>query len=186
MTVDTPAGAGTTPPELSDHADAATGPAVGDAVAALGVAALGVFTVVDSHRITVPLSANVVGPRVFPYAVGAALVACGLVVLMGALRGQRAEPEAGEDVDTGASTDWLTLAKVVGAFGVHVILVDRLGWALAGALLFAGVAWALGARWWKSLLIGLVLGFAVQIAFVDGLGVSLPAGVFQGVNLLDG
>lgn len=186
MTVDTPAGAGTTPSELSDDVDAATGPAVGDAVAALGVVALGVFTVVDSHRITVPLSANVVGPRVFPYAVGAALVACGLVVLVGALRGRRAEPEAGEDVDTAASTDWLTLAKVVGAFGVHVLLVDRLGWALAGALLFAGVAWALGARWWKGLLIGLLLGFTVQIAFVDGLGVSLPAGLFEGVNLLDG
>jgi putative tricarboxylic transport membrane protein len=163
-----------------------TAPALGDAAVALAVVALGVFTIVDSHRITVPLSANVVGPRVFPYAVGVALVACGVAVLIGALHGRRADPEAGEDVDADASTDWLTLAKVVGAFVVHVVLVDRLGWALAGALLFAGVGWALGARWWRALFIGLVLGFVVQIAFVDGLGVSLPAGVFEGVNLLDG
>jgi putative tricarboxylic transport membrane protein len=160
--------------------------AVGDAAVALGVAALGVFTVVDSHRITVPLSANVVGPRVFPYAVGAALVACGAVVLLGALRGQRAEPEAGEDVDADASTDWATLAKVVGAFVTHVVLVDPLGWALAGAVLFAGVAWALGAVWWRALAIGVVLGFVVQVAFVDGLGVSLPAGIFEGVRFLGG
>jgi len=160
--------------------------AVGDAAVALGVVALGVFTVVDSHRITVPLSANVVGPRVFPYAVGLALVACGAVVLLGALRGRRGEPEAGEDVDTDASTDWATLAKVVGAFIVHVVLVDPLGWALAGAALFAGVGWALGATWWRALAIGVVLGFAVQVAFVDGLGVSLPAGIFEGVRFLDG
>jgi putative tricarboxylic transport membrane protein len=160
--------------------------AVGDAAVALGVAALGVFTVVDSHRITVPLSANVVGPRVFPYAVGAALVGCGVVVFLGALRGQRAEPEAGEDVDSDASTDWATLAKVVGAFVAHVALVDPLGWALAGAVLFAGVAWALGAAWWRALAIGVVLGFVVQAAFVDGLGVSLPAGIFEGVRFLGG
>jgi putative tricarboxylic transport membrane protein len=160
--------------------------AVGDAAVALGVAALGVFTVVDSHRITVPLSANVVGPRVFPYAVGAALVACGVVVLLGALRGERAEPEAGEDVDSDARTDWTTLAKVVGAFVAHVALVDPLGWALAGAVLFAGVAWALGAVWWRALAIGVVLGFVVQVAFVDGLGVSLPAGIFEGVRFLGG
>jgi len=160
--------------------------AVGDAAVALAVVALGVFTVVDSHRITVPLSANVVGPRVFPYAVGAALVACGVVVLLGALRGQRAEPEAGEDVDSGASTDWTTLVKVVGAFVAHVVLVDPLGWALAGAVLFAGVAWALGAVWWRALAIGVVLGFVVQAAFVDGLGVSLPAGIFEGVRFLGG
>jgi putative tricarboxylic transport membrane protein len=150
------------------------------------VVALGVFTVLDSRRITVPLSANVVGPRVFPYAVGAALVLSGLAVLVGALRGQRAEPEGGEDVDTDARTDWLTVAKVVVAFGVHVAVVDSLGWALAGALLFGGVAWALGGSWWRGLLIGLVLGFVIQVAFVDGLGVSLPAGVFEGVRFLDG
>lgn len=182
---------GTTPTEQSvATAVGASGsgptPALADAAVALGVVALGVFTVVDSHRIRIPLSANVIGPRIFPYAVGAALIASGLVVLLGALRGKRAVPEGGEDVDADAKTDWLTLAKVVGTFLAHVALVDRLGWALAGAVLFTGVAWALGARWWRALLVGLVLGFAVQIAFVDALGVSLPAGIFEGVDLLDG
>jgi putative tricarboxylic transport membrane protein len=160
--------------------------AVPEAVVALVVVALGVFTIADSHRITVPLSANVVGPRVFPYAVGFALVLSGLAVLVGALRGQRAEPEAGEDVDTDARTDWLTLAKVVGSFAVHVAVVDALGWALAAAALFAGVAWALGATWWRALLLGLALGFVIEAVFVTGLGVSLPAGIFSGVRFLDG
>lgn len=160
--------------------------AVPEALVALGVVALGVFTVVDSHRITVPLSANVVGPRVFPYAVGAALVVSGAAVLVAVLRGRTAEPEAGEDVDTDARTDWLTLAKVVAVFAVHVAVVDALGWALAAAILFAGVAWALGASWWRATLVGLVLGFVIEAAFVSGLGVSLPAGVFSGVEVLGG
>lgn len=160
--------------------------AVADAVVAGLVILLGLLALVEAHTIRVPLSANVVGPRVFPYAVGAALLVAGAAVLVGALRGERADPEAGEDVDTAARTDWVTVAKVVAAFLVHVAVVDSLGWALAAALLFAGVAWALGGTWWKALLIGVVLGFAVQAAFVSLLGVSLPAGVFRGVALLDG
>lgn len=160
--------------------------AVADAVVALVVVVLGVATVVGAHGITVPASANVVGPRVFPYAVGAALALAGLAVLVGALRGGRAEPEGGEDVDPAAGTEWLVLAKVVIAFGVHVAVVDTLGWALAAAVLFGGVAWALGGSWWKATLIGVVLGFVIQSLFVTGLGVSLPPGVFEGVWFLDG
>jgi putative tricarboxylic transport membrane protein len=160
--------------------------AVPDAVVALVVIALGVFTVLDSRRITVPLSANVVGPRAFPSVVGVALLLSGTAVLVQALRGHAAEPEAGEDVDTEAGTDWLTMAKFVAAFAVHVVLVERIGWALAAGLLFGGVAWALGARWWRGLAIGWALGFVIQALFVTGLGVSLPAGFFQGVPFLDG
>jgi putative tricarboxylic transport membrane protein len=160
--------------------------AVPDVVVAVCVVALGLFTIVDARRITVPLSANVVGPRAFPYAVGALLVLAGAVVLVGALRGARAEPEAGEDVDVDAPTDWSTLAKVVIGFALHVLLVDAIGWALAGGLLFAVVAWALGGNPVKAVVVGLVLGFALQAVFVTGLGVTLPAGPFDGVGVLSG
>lgn len=160
--------------------------AVPELLVALFVAGLGVFTVVDAHRINIPVSSNVVGPRVFPYAVGAALVLAGAAIVLGLLRGRGASPEGGEDVDLEAPTDWVTLAKVVAAFMVHVALVDRLGWALAGATLFALVAWALGAHLLKATVIGLVLGLTVQVVFVTGLGVTLPPGIFEGVTLLGG
>ncbi len=172
--------------QLASAAPGRRGVAVPDAAVALVVIGLGIFTLVDSRRITVPLSANVVGPRAFPYAVGVALVLAGGAVLAGALRGRTAEPEAGEDVDTHARTDWATVAKVVAAFAVHVVVVDTVGWALAATLLFGGVAWALGAVWWRGLVVGLVLGFVLQAVFVTGLGVSLPAGLFEGVPFLDG
>lgn len=175
---------------MAVHAEGRSGAAaraaVPEIVVAVGVLLLGVFTIVDATRITVPLSSNVVGPRVFPYAVGVVLVVAGVAVLADAFRGRLGTPEGGEDIDAGAPTDWATLAKVVGAFALHVAVVDRLGWALAGALLFALVAWALGAHPVKASVAGLVLGFTVQALFVTGLGVTLPAGIFEGVTLLGG
>jgi putative tricarboxylic transport membrane protein len=160
--------------------------AVPEIAVAIGVVALGVFTIVDAHQITVPLSSNAVGPRVFPYAVGVALIVAGIGVVLAVLRGEPADPEGGEDIDLNAPTDWLTLSKVIGAFALHIVVVDWLGWALSGALLFTLVAWALGASVWRAAVVGVVLGFVVQVLFVSGLGVSLPAGIFDGVSLLSG
>ncbi len=160
--------------------------AVPEIAAALVVVALGVFTIVDAHRINIPLSSNAVGPRVFPYAVGVALMVAGIAVVIAVLRGEPADPEGGEDIDPNAPTDWLTLAKVLAGLALHIVLVDRLGWALAGAVLFTVVAWALGAIVWKAAIVGVILGFVVQAVFVTGLGVTLPAGLFDGVSLLSG
>ncbi len=155
-------------------------------IMALGVAALGVFTVLSARGITVPLSANVVGPRIFPYAVGVALLVAGVAIVINLYRGQLGEPEAGEDVDPDARTDWSTVAKILVGFVLHIMLVDWLGWALAGAMLFAIIAWALGALWWKALAIGVVLGLVIQAVFVSALGVTLPAGILDQVDLLNG
>lgn len=153
---------------------------------ALGVAALGVLTLLCATTITVPLSANVVGPRVFPYAVGTALVGAGVAVVVALVHGRLGQPEGGEDLDLTARADWSTVGKILAGFVAHILLVDRLGWALAGALLFAVIAWALGASWWKATIIGVVLGLVIQAAFVSGLGVTLPAGLLDRVDLLNG
>jgi putative tricarboxylic transport membrane protein len=161
-------------------------PAVPEIVVAVCVVALGVFTLFDAHRITVPLSSNAVGPRVFPYAVGVALIVAGVAVVLAVLRGEPGDPEGGEDIDVNAPTDWLTLAKVIAGLALHIVLVDRLGWALAAAVLFTVVAWALGANALRAAVAGVVLGFVVQAIFVSGLNISLPAGIFDGVSLLSG
>ncbi len=174
---------------MSTHdgpASGATRTVAPDVVVAVGVVLLGAMTLVGATRITVPLSSNVVGPRVFPYAVGVALLVSGVFVLVDALRGRLGAPEEGEDVDADAPTDWLTLAKIFASFAVHIAVVDVVGWALAGALLFTLVAWSLGANILKAAVAGLIIGFAVQALFVTALGVSLPAGPFEGVTLLDG
>ncbi|GAA3940908.1 tripartite tricarboxylate transporter TctB family protein [Microbacterium soli] len=149
---------------------------LGELAFALLMLVLGVLALIGAFRIHVPVGIQV-GPRVFPIAVSALLIATAGAVVIGALRGQRAEPEDGEDVDPDASTDWLTLAKIVGALIAHLLLIDPLGWAPAAAVLFGAVAWTLGARrWWLGFVIGLVVALAVQVVFGGLLGLSLPWG----------
>lgn len=147
--------------------------------------ALGVLTVVQAAGINDPVSSNTVGPRAFPYAVGLLTVASALALLVGILRGQRGEAEVGEDVDAGAGTDWLTVAKLTGSFAALVVLVEPLGWPVAATVLFAGAAWSLGARpWWRVALLGAVLALLTQVLFTQVLGVYLPAGPLEGVPFL--
>ena len=78
------------------------------------------------------------------------------------------------------------MAKLVAVLVVHLVLIDVIGWPVAAALLFFGAAWSLGAVWWRALVIAVVLAVVVQVVFAYGLGLSLPAGIFEGVPFLDG
>lgn len=153
---------------------------LGDLVFALLMLALGVFALIGVFSIHVPVGVTV-GPTVFPIFVAVILLASAVAVFIGILRGQRVELEEGEDIDPHARTDWLTLAKIVGALIAHLLLIDVVGWAPAAAVLFGIVAWALGARrWWLGFVIGLVLAVTVQIVFAGLLGLSLPWGPVLG------
>jgi putative tricarboxylic transport membrane protein len=143
---------------------------------------LGVFTVVEATHITVPGSATVVGPRAFPYAIGALLVATGVAVLVSLARGHRGEAESGEDVDIHLGTDWVRVALLVGSVLALVVLIEPLGWPIAATVLFGGAAWSLGARpLWRPLLVGALIAVVTQIVFTQALGAYLPAGPFEGV-----
>lgn len=149
---------------------------LGELVFALLMLVLGVLALIGAFSIHVPVGIQV-GPRVFPIAVSVLLIGTALAVVVGALRGDRAEPEDGEDIDPNAATDWITLAKIVAALVAHLLLIDVIGWAPAAAVLFGIVAWALGAkRWWLGFIIGLVVALAVQVVFGGLLGLSLPWG----------
>ena len=141
-------------------------------------AALGVYAIVGAGFIRVPPgSASVLGPRVFPYAVGVLLVAASVAVIVQVARGRRGVPDDGEDIDPDAPTDWLTVVKLVAIFLSQLLLIEWAGWPVAVAVVFGGAAIVLGAtRWWMALLIGLGLGLVTQLVFGAWLGLSLPAG----------
>ncbi len=149
------------------------------------VAAVGVFTLIDATTIAVR-DDNAVGPRAFPYAVGILLVVTGIAAIIATARGKLGQAEENEDVDGSVRTDWVTVAKLVAVLVAHLVLIDIAGWPVAAALLFFGAAWALGAVWWRALPIAIVLALVVQVVFASGLGLSLPAGILEGVPLLDG
>jgi putative tricarboxylic transport membrane protein len=97
-------------------------------------------------------------------------------------RGSVGEADAGEDVDPDAPSDWRTVGLLVGLFIATILLVQPLGWAITGALLFGGAATVLGSRHYvRNILIGAVLSVGSFYAFYSGLGIPLPAGILDGI-----
>jgi putative tricarboxylic transport membrane protein len=150
----------------------------GEAVMAVLLAAVGVYLLLDAGSISVPGSSNTIGPRVFPYLVGGLTVLTGAALAIRTLRGDRGPSDDSEDVDLDAPTDWRAVAVIAVAFLAQALLINVVGWPLAVALMFAAVAWALGAVGIvRPFLIGLLVGCVVWIIFVKALNVALPGGV---------
>ncbi len=142
---------------------------------------VGIYTVVDAAGLEVGF-ADPVGPRVFPYVIGAGLVVVGALLAVATARGSQPEPEEGEDVVLSSSADWVTVLKLVAVLLFTVATVNLLGWAISGAVLFAGAAWALGSRTLvRDVIVGLVLAIASWYAFYVGLGIPLTPGVLDGI-----
>lgn len=154
-------------------------------LAQLGLAAalvlVGAYTFYDATTLRIGFG-DPVGPRVFPYVIGTGTVLLGVLLALVTLRGDVPEAEGGEDVDLRQPADWVTVLKLVGVLMVTVLTVSFLGWAISGAILFAGSAWSLGSRTLvRDVLVGIVLSVGSWYAFHEGLGVILPAGILDGV-----
>jgi putative tricarboxylic transport membrane protein len=141
---------------------------------------VGVYTIIDARGLAVGFG-DPVGPRVFPYLVGTGMVVLAVLLTVATARGDVAEAEEGEDVDLTTPADWLTVAKLLGVLVLNLLLVNLLGWAITGALLFAGCAWALGSRTLlRDVLVGAVLSVASWYGFY-ALGVPLTPGLLDGI-----
>jgi putative tricarboxylic transport membrane protein len=150
-------------------------------VLAAALAVVGIYTLVDARGLAVGFG-DPVGPRVFPYVVGGAMIVLAVVLAVATARGDVAEGEEGEDIDLTTAIDWLTVGKLVGILVLNLLLVNVLGWAITGALLFAGCAWALGSRTLlRDLIVGAVLSVASWYFFYVGLGVPLTPGILDGI-----
>ena len=146
------------------------------------VAILGAYVLYDAYGLEQGFADDPLGPRAVPYVVGAALVLLAAMLAVATARGDLPEAEEGEDVDLSERSDWVTVAKLVAVFVLNIALIDWLGWAITGALLFAGCAGVLGSRTHlRDLAIGVVLSVGSWYAFYVGLGVPIPPGVLDGV-----
>ncbi|HET6919824.1 MAG TPA: tripartite tricarboxylate transporter TctB family protein [Jiangellaceae bacterium] len=150
---------------------------------ALFLLALGVLVLADAARI--PQTAGQtgpIGPKAVPYVLGAALVVLSVLLAIDVLRGGRGEQETGEDIDLSHGTDWRTVLILIGAFLANVVLIERVGWPVSGAILFFGVAFALGSRHFiRDPLIAIALSIGTWYLFALGLGIELPVGVLKGI-----
>lgn len=149
---------------------------------AAGLVVAGGYVLYDASTLGPAFSDQPVQPHALPYLVGGMLVVLGLALAVATRRGDVPAAEEGEDVDLTQPSDWATVAKLAAVFVVNIALVGWLGWAITGALLFAGAAYVLGARRpWLNLAIGAVLSVGTWYGFYVGLGVPIPAGILDGV-----
>lgn len=145
------------------------------------LAVIGIYTIIDARGLNVGFG-DPVGPRVFPYVIGTAMILLAVLLAIATARGDVPQAEEGEDVDLTTPPDWLTVGKLVGILVLNILLVNLLGWAVIGGLLFAGCAWALGSRTLvRDLLVGVVMAVASWYFFYSGLGVPLAPGLLDGI-----
>jgi putative tricarboxylic transport membrane protein len=147
------------------------------------LAALGVLVLVDASRISTDFTQRgPVGPAAVPVVIGVALLVLAILLARDVLRGGHGESETGEDIDLSHPSDWRTVLLLVGAFLANVVLIERVGWPISGAVLFWGSAYALGSRHFvRDPLIAIALSLATYLVFSRGLGIGLPAGVLERV-----
>lgn len=158
------------------------GVAVPELLLAIGVIALGLFFGLGALAINVSPGYARVGPRAFPIAIAAGLIAAGAWLAADALRGKRAQPAEEEDADADQPTDTRALATLVVALVVNILLMDLAGFVVASTALFWLGARAFGSRrWLRDALVGLALSVAAYLIFNRLLGLTLPAGVLRGI-----
>lgn len=153
---------------------------LGELLISLALIALGSFVVVDTSAITETQGYGQVGPRLFPYLIGAGMSVCGAWLGWQAISGGwRNMPS---DEGDHSSPDWPAFAIVSVAIVLHMVLIGWAGFIIASALLFTLIARAFGSRRsGRDLAIGAVLSTAVFFLFTYGLSMSLPAGFLGGV-----
>jgi len=145
------------------------------------LAIVGIYTIIDARGLNVGFG-DPIGPRVFPYVIGTAMLVLAVLLAVATARGDRPQAEAGEDIDLTTPPDWLTVGKLVAILVLNILLVNILGWPITGALLFAGCAWSLGSRTLvRDLLVGAMLAVASWYFFYVALGVPLPPGILDGI-----
>ncbi|WP_328835720.1 tripartite tricarboxylate transporter TctB family protein [Streptomyces europaeiscabiei] len=145
--------------------------------------ALGALVLTDALTMDVDIAQRgPVGPRTVPIVVGAGLLLIAALLAVDVLRGGRGQAESGEDVDLSEPADWRTVALLAGVFLGAAVLIEPLGFPLAGALLFWGAAYALGSRRVdRDPLIAAVISLVTYAVFNNLLGVPLPGGPLMGV-----
>jgi putative tricarboxylic transport membrane protein len=152
----------------------------------LGVAllllVLGGWALIDALNLPDVQNRGPVGPKTVPVAVGILLVVTAVLLAIDILRGGRGEQEAGEDVELGHGSDWKTLGLLVVAFVANILLIERLGWPVSGAVLFFGTTFALGSRHLiRNAIISIALSVGTWYLFNLGLGIALPVGILKGI-----
>lgn len=166
------------------HNDPGTRPMIDKAQYGLAAFLLlvGGFVLVDALGLEKGFADQPVQPYAVPYIVGGALVLLGILLAIATARGDIPESDEGEDIDLTQGTDVRTMGMLAVVLVANLALINFLGWAITGALLFVGATRALGSRTLvRDIAVGVALSVGSWYAFYVLLGVPIPAGILDGV-----
>jgi putative tricarboxylic transport membrane protein len=137
------------------------------------IIALGAFWLYGAFDLDITATYSGVGPGMFVMLVGAAIVVLGIILLAQIALGERFESQDAEDTVAGASAHWPALLTAIVGASIPLYTMERFGFALSAALMFALITRAFGSqRLVIDLIIGAALGALVWWGFT-GLGVTL-------------
>lgn len=143
---------------------------------------VGGFVLYDATTLEDGFADQPVQPYAVSYVVGAVLVLLGVLLGIATARGDLPESDEGEDVDLTQGTDVRTVALLAAVLVANLALINFLGWAITGALLFVGATRALGSRTLvRDVCVGVALSVGSWYAFYVLLGVPIPAGILDGI-----
>ncbi|WP_162606597.1 tripartite tricarboxylate transporter TctB family protein [Jiangella asiatica] len=143
-----------------------------DIAAGAGLAVIGTLVLSQAVRSRPGLSERL-DPRTVPVFLSAALVVCGLGLIVAALRYKG----AGGVLDWPTAKGWRRVGLATAAFVAYAQVLVGFGMAVATAVFVAGVEWALDrGSILRAVAWGLASGVAGSLVFVALLDVQLPAG----------
>src|SRR5215212_1228903 len=156
---------------------------IGEMLLALWAVLFGILIVWQTTLIRLTPAYSKVGPRVIPYIVGAGMVVVGVWLAYEALTGGASlGTTESEDADPALPTDWRTVGLLALALFAYLLLIERAGFIIASATLFVVAAFAMGSRRLvRDIAIGIVMSTVLYLVFSRGLGLSLPAGILEGI-----
>jgi putative tricarboxylic transport membrane protein len=150
----------------------------GELLISLALLALGLFVVGETRGIAEQESYAGVGPRLFPYLIGAGLVLTGGWLSWHAMSGGWRDVPL--DQQHRETSDWPAFGMISAGVILHMALIGWAGFILVGILLFVLVARGFGSRKIvRDTLIGAALVVVTYYIFVSALGLSLPKGLLK-------
>lgn len=155
-------------------------PGAADTVAAVAVTVFGAVILWQASVIPESPLYAAVGPKLVPYIAGCGLVGLGLLLMAHAWRGGWSSGL--EEVRNAPPINPRSFGLLLAGLAANLLLIDTLGFVFAGTVQFVLVAWALNTRSiLRAALIGLAVTFGAYLFFAKALGVSIGAGVLEGL-----
>lgn len=153
---------------------------------AVGIAAilLGIFIIFQSQGLIAKTSLDPAGPTAIPLMMAWAMIALGIIHIIGGMFARKKAGAKDDKKSAGASLraflDRYRLVIVVILLGLaFYALFDILGYLIAIPLLYGSILWTMGKRDLKSVVgFNLAMTAILFIVFRFGLSVDLPLGPF--------